>query len=296
MFVGRDRELDALDAALARLSSNGSLYLITGEPGIGKTRLASELVEHARERGIRATWGQCWEAGGAPAFWPWREACEEVGIKFPDPAAIANPDPSEARFALFRDVASLLGREAARAPFVVVFEDLHAADRSTLLLLEFIAPQLRTLPILVIGTYRDLEASLDPDTAGALGRAGRSGRIFQLARLREADVSALVHDAIADADDRLVATVYETTLGNPLFVDEVVRDVHAHGLGGRVPLGVREVIRQRLALISSEARRVLEAGAVLGVEFGATDAMRIEADAAAWLDDAARSGLIIGTR
>lgn len=160
MFVGRDRELDALDAALARLSSNGSLYLITGEPGIGKTRLASELVEHARERGIRATWGQCWEAGGAPAFWPWREACEEVGIKFPDPAAIANPDPSEARFALFRDVASLLGREAARAPFVVVFEDLHAADRSTLLLLEFIAPQLRTLPILVIGTYRDLEASL----------------------------------------------------------------------------------------------------------------------------------------
>src|SRR4051794_22230159 len=120
VLVGRDRELAELAGALPS-GGAGALYLIAGEPGIGKTRLAAELATRARERGIRTAWGRCWEAGGAPALWPWREACEGLGLAFPDPGAIAVTDPAEARFALFREVAGVLGREAAREPLVIVF-------------------------------------------------------------------------------------------------------------------------------------------------------------------------------
>ena len=94
-------------------SANGSLVLLTGEPGIGKTRLASELARAARERGVTPAWGRCWEAGGAPAFWPWREAYADLGIQFPQTVAVATNDPTEARFALFGEVARLLSRASA---------------------------------------------------------------------------------------------------------------------------------------------------------------------------------------
>ena len=75
LFVGRERELrtllDALDAALA---GRGSLFLIGGEPGIGKSRLADELASHARARGVLVLWGRGWEDAGAPPFWPWVQA------------------------------------------------------------------------------------------------------------------------------------------------------------------------------------------------------------------------------
>jgi predicted ATPase len=132
--VGRDWELAELKAALARISTAGALYLFTGEPGIGKTRLAAEATSLARACGVRASWGRCWEAGGAPPFWPWREALDGCGVPFPDAATIATGDLAEARFALFREIASALAREAAREPLMIVLEDLHAADQPTLVL------------------------------------------------------------------------------------------------------------------------------------------------------------------
>ncbi len=295
MLVGRDRELAELeDAVLRARAAAGALYLIVGEPGIGKTHLAAEVATRARGVGVRAAWGRCWEAGGAPALWPWREAFEGLGLAFPEPGAIAATDPAEARFALFREIVGTLGREAARESLVIVLEDLHAADRSTLLLLELLAGQLRSLPMLVIATYRDLEASLRPDASDAIARINRAGHVLQLPRLREAEVAVLVRDAIAGADERLVAMLYETTDGNPLFVDELVREIRTRGAGASmpIPLGVREIIRQRLALISEEARGVLEAGAVLGVEFDAAAIDRVAPGARAILDDPATGGVV----
>lgn len=287
-----------IESALLHVASaSGGLFFLVGEPGIGKTRLARDASERARAQGIRTSWGRCWEAGGAPAFWPWREALEGLGILFPDPKTITAGDPAAARFALFREVANVLGREANQKPMLIVLEDLHAADPSTLLLLEFVTSLLRTLPIVVIGTYRDLEASLRPDCADALARTGRSGRVLELGRLREAEVAALVHDAIDDGDDRLAKSVYETTQGNPLFVQEMVQSVRARGTGTtQIPLGVREIIRQRLSLVSKDARRVLEAGAVLGVEFEAEQVSRMVEGALGVLDDATRSGLVTAER
>ncbi len=294
MLVGRDREVSAIEVALELLASGaGTLFLFAGEPGIGKTRLATEVMHRARGLGVRTSWGRCWEAGGSPALWPWREALEGLGIAFPEPAAVA-ADPKEARFALFRDVAAVLGQAAARERCVLVLDDLHAADHSSLMLLEWVAARIDTLPIVIVGTYRDLEARLSADTSASLGRASRTARVFQLAPLVAEDVSSLVRDAIANADERLIASIFETTRGNPLFVDELVRDARSSSSGtARIPLGVREIIRQRLSLIGDDARRVLEAGAVLGVEFAAANAARMDTAAPAVLDDAERSGLVI---
>lgn len=295
MFVGRDRELSILGAALSRLASGGGVVLIAGEPGIGKTRLATEAASIARNDGLRAVWGRCWEAGGAPVFWPWREALEACDIPFPDSAAIAAADPMAARFSLFREVASALTREAARQPTVIVLEDLHAADHSTLLLLEFLAAPLRTAPALVIGTYRDLEARSRSEVADVLARVGRSCQVLHLSRLDASEVAALAREAVPGADERLAVSLYEITQGNPLFVNEMVREVRARGQGEDlpIPLGVREIIRQRLALVSDDARAVLEVASVLGVEMPESVLVRMVRDHAQALDDLARTGLIV---
>jgi hypothetical protein len=203
-------------------------------------------------------------------------------------------DPSESRFALFQEVATALGREASRQPLLLVLEDLHAADQPTLLLLDFVAHKLTALPLVVVGTYRELEARLRADAGDVLARAGRSGRVLRLSTLSERDVAALVAEAIEGADAELAAKVYEVTHGNPLFVTEMVRDVRARGFrdGVSVPLGVREIIRQRLGRISENVRPALEAAAVLGVEVAIGVLGRMSGQLETVMDDALRSGLL----
>jgi hypothetical protein len=294
VFFGRDSELAELGGALSRISTGGALYLFAGEPGIGKTRLASEASSIARTHGVRVSWGRCWEAGGAPPFWPWREALEGCGVAFPDAVTVGGADPTEARFALFKGVASALAHAAARQPVLIVLEDLHAADLPTLVLLDFISHKLAALPMVVVGTYRDLEARLRPDAGDVLARLGRSGRVMRLSALSEVDVAALVRSAIEGADAALAAKIYEITHGNPLFVDEMVRDVRARGVGHAVsiPLGVREIIRQRLGRVSETVRPALDAAAVLGVEVGVAVLGRMVGTVEAVVDDAMRSGLV----
>jgi hypothetical protein len=294
VFVGRDRELSVLTAALARLPQGGGVVLIAGEPGIGKTRLSAEATNIARQTGVRVAWGRCWEAGGAPVFWPWREALESCAVSFPDASTIAASDPKAARFALFREVSTAIGRESSRQPILIVLEDLHAADHSTLLLLQFLAASLRTFPALVVGTYRDLEARARPETGDILARVGRSGDVLQLSRLAATDVAVLVRESIPGADEQVAATIFDVTQGNPLFVDEMIREVRARGVGEElpIPLGVREIIRQRLALVSDETRTVLEAASVLGVEMADGVLAQVVQNEVHTLDDLARSGLI----
>jgi hypothetical protein len=294
MLVGRDREVTLLDGGLTQLAARrGSVYLFSGEPGIGKTRLANEIATNAEARGMRVAWGRCWEAGGAPAFWPWHEALASLSSKFPESGAIATSDPIQARFSLFRDVTAELTRAADASPIVVVLEDLHAADQSSVLLLEFLAGQVRTSPLMIVGTYRDLEASMRPDVGDVLARVGRSSHVLALPRLGEADVAAVVREAVGHADDKLASNVFETTDGNPLFVTEILQQVRTGTSSSTIPLGVREIIRQRLGLVPATARRVLDAGAVLGVEFGMPELTRMAPDAANAIDAAIASGLVV---
>jgi DNA-binding SARP family transcriptional activator len=307
-FVGREREvrelLRGLDEALA---GEGRLFLISGEPGIGKSRLVEQLARGARERGAEVLVGRCWEAGGAPAYWPWVQAMRayvrerdpellrtQLGRGAPDIAQIlpelnellgqlpAPPtgDPEGARFRLFEATVWFLRAASAGQPVVLVFDDLHAADAPSLLLLQFVAGALAETHLLVVGAYRDVDPSLRDPLAEALDELRRQPvtRSLPLIGLPEADVSSFVSLATGlEPSVPLVSALHRATDGNPLFVGEVVRLLtseealesitDAEAWRRMVPEGVRAVIRRRLRHLSDDCRLVLVLASVLGREF-----------------------------
>src|SRR5829696_4752757 len=165
-FVGRSRELALLRERLAAaVQGHGGVTLLLGEPGIGKTRLAEELGAAAGAQGARVLWGRCWEGEGAPAFWPWVQCLrsyvrdtaadvlradlgagagaiahvvEEVRTRLPDVPTPAPLAPEQARFRFFDAVTAFLTAAAARRPLLVILDDLHWADRPSLLLVQFL--------------------------------------------------------------------------------------------------------------------------------------------------------------
>lgn len=291
-LIGRARELAALDAALDDATSGrGNLLLLTGDPGIGKTRLAEELVQHARRRGGWVLWGSCAEAGGAPAYWPWtqvlRNISGEIGVETvrawagetapvlaslvpglgelsPLPGATAG---DEARFQLFDAVAGFLDRAAGTRLLVLVLDDIHAADRASLLLLHFLGRRLRDMRLLVAATSRDLEVERDPELAELIANIARLGRRLPLGGLEAEEVAVLIEQATgAPPSAEMIESVMASTGGNPFFVDEVAR-LLAAGQTMTVPSGVKHTVRQNLALLPAAVQETLATTAVLGREF-----------------------------
>jgi AAA ATPase domain len=301
-FVGRDRELAELVAGLEdAIDGRGRLFLIAGEPGIGKTWVVERLAGHATNQGTQVLWGRCWEGGGAPPFWPWGQVIGALAdrheqtfaswLSAADAAHVAQlvpglagrlgatsppeaPHASDAaRFYLFEAVAGLFRRAASAQPLLLVFEDLHAADEPSLLLLQFLARDLRGTRLLVVGTYRDLATERPLGIGEAVGELVREGQLLNLRGLDRAAVKALIEtlSGVAPSPAR-VAAVYDTTEGNPLFVREVVRLLAAQAAlerPGQVPIPgtIRAVIGRRLAPLSSDAVQVLSAAAVVGRAF-----------------------------
>jgi DNA-binding SARP family transcriptional activator/tetratricopeptide (TPR) repeat protein len=329
VFVGRERELADLVGALDdALAGSGRLALVAGEPGIGKSRLAEELGHHARQRGARVCVGRCWEAGGAPAYWPWVQALrayirdsepdalrDQVGREgaalttilpelrdvVPDLPESPLPDSEGGRFRLLESVAAFLRNAAAGAPMVVALDDLHAADAPSLLLLRFVAGQLGGAPILIVGCYRDTEVG--PELADTLAEVAREPAMLRVALrgLSGSDTSRLLAFTMGDAPaDDLAAEIHAETQGNPLFAKEIGRLLAAGGEAtpGRrpIPQGVVEVIGRRLQRQTDPCREVLALASVVGREFDPDVIARVsgleENDLFAALDEAAAAGLV----
>jgi len=270
-FVGRDAPLARLTAALERArAGERRLVLIGGEPGIGKTRLMAELCAAAHADGAEVRSGRCFEEAIAP-YQPFVEA---LGDAWLHDAPVAGDDAQGARWRLFESVDAAL---RTGAPTVLALDDLHWADKSTLLLLAHLVRATRPAALLVVGTYRESELSRTHPLAATLGDLRREGLYerVSLAGLEAGDVAQLVRGWLGS--EELAATLHEETAGNPFFLEEVVRHLRETGAGAGIPESVREVLGRRLSRLGDGANRALQAAAVVGRDFDLALLERLDA-------------------
>jgi DNA-binding SARP family transcriptional activator len=301
-FVGRERELGELIVGLEdACGGHGRLFLLVGEPGIGKSRLAEEVVAEASARGARVLVGRCWEAGGAPAYWPWVQVLRtlvhqveparlrgqlaqdgpelvrlvpELREQLPDLPLPPGPGGEGARFRLLAAVTTFLRSCASSGPLAIVLDDLHAADEPSLLLLRFVVGQLAGSPILIVGCCRDNEIGTTLVTAlTELTREAVTRRIT-LGGLSATDTSRLLEATIGRAPpDELAAQVHAETEGNPFFATEVGRLLGSEHFGADanlalpIPETVIETVARRLERQSASCRQTLTLASVIGREF-----------------------------
>ncbi len=303
-FIGRDRERAELLAGLQdALRGRGGVFLIAGEPGIGKTALADHLASQAAQQGARVLRGRSWEGGGAAPYWAWAqiirpliEALDEETLRrllSPEIAHMARLDPEIAerfgeaaksirvldsdagRFYLFEATARFLKQAASIQPLVLILDDLLAGDRPSLLLLRFLAREVRASHLLVVATHRDAQATQSPEDVEVLADLVREGYVLNLQGLSREGVGHLIEEIAGVVPWKgKVAAIHEATGGNPLFVREVTRLLATQDpldrpgrLSIPVPESVRAVIRRRLAPLSADAVQVLSAAAVVGRDF-----------------------------
>jgi len=309
-FVGRERELDELRAALTEADGGrGGVFLLGGEPGIGKSRLMEVVALQAQELGWVVLTGRCWDGGGAPAYWPWVQVVRGAGGDLDE--LVSSPqgtsdsvDPEVARFRLFDAVTRFLDDRSRETPVLVLLDDLHAADEPSLHLLRFIASSAEDRRVVVIGAYREGE----PQTlqrAGLFGEVARLGWRIPLRGLSTPEVASfLTQVGGEEPSEEVVHRVRAVTGGNPFFLGEIVRELVAQGhlhtadeaAMRRLPEEVRAIIRGRFAALSPDAVSTLRAAAVLGRDLDLkvlTEASSLSLERiAAVLDEAARVGIL----
>ncbi|MDP6453011.1 MAG: AAA family ATPase, partial [SAR202 cluster bacterium] len=304
-FVGRKTEMEELTGALNdAFTGRGRMVMLVGEPGIGKTRCAEELSNIAQARGAQVVWGQCHESEGAPPYWIWTQAIRSyaqgkdeaqlrsaLGVGASDIASMipeisqmlpdlqSSPElnnPEQARFRLFDSVTAFLKNASQPQPLVIVLDDLHWADRSSLMLLEFMVREMGPSRLLVIGTYRDVDISRDHHLSQALGVLTREKLFVRL------NCTGLSQDEVEDYVNKssgvspipgLAEAVHQRTDGNPLFVSEVVQLLEQEGVedsenwATAIPEGVRDTIGRRLNRLSQDCNQALTTASVIGREF-----------------------------
>jgi class 3 adenylate cyclase/tetratricopeptide (TPR) repeat protein len=346
-FVNRVEERAELRRTVdAALGGHGCLVLVSGEAGVGKSRLIRELDTEAEARGMRAFVGHCAHMEGVEPYLPFVELLEQALIGPRSPTAMRDalgesapeiarivpslrrvvPDlpppldlpPEQARRYLWANVLEFIERATRDRPMLMILEDLHWADDSTLLLMEYLARHLEQMPVLVVGSYRDAEIELSHPLSRVVGQLTRRYLATRIAlpRLPEDEVSAMIRGlAGQEPPDGLVHAIDAESEGNPFFVEEVFlhlvesgvllddhgrfrRDLRIGALG--VPDSVRLVIGERLTRLSQVTRDVLAAGAVLGRTFETAileDVSGLDSDALAdAFEEAERARLIAQNR
>jgi len=306
VFVGREDFLARLEAALdAAAAGRGRAVVVTGESGIGKTRLLDELASRtgAGRASVLAAW--CYEGEGTPPYWPWvqmlrtaiadqspEDALLDMGAGAADLAALVpaihelRPDLPEplrlrsgpSRFRLFESVTAFLANAAKRRPILILVDDLHSADHASLRLLSFLAHEVRHARILAIVTVRASEIGADSVLEETLAELARHspGERMHLEGLSVPETRELIERLTGiEASQAVARTIAERSEGNPFLVKEIVSLLQTQGQMeeepdawmSSVPPGVRDVILRRLHRRSAACQRALALAAVLGREF-----------------------------
>jgi class 3 adenylate cyclase/tetratricopeptide (TPR) repeat protein len=314
-LVGRAVELEgALRAWKSALEGDRQVVLLAGEPGIGKTRLAAEVAGIASRSGAVVLYGRCDEGMGV-AFQPFVEALShlvdsgeddalagwlgrhpgdlvrlvpELAERLPTLEPPLRSDPETERYRLFDAVTSWLTATAAPSGLVLVLDDLHWAEKPTLLLLRHLIRSSGPMRLLVVGTYRDTDLDRAHPLASLLADFRREPDVERIAveGLDPTGVAGMLeaaagHDLDEQAEE-LARAIWGETEGNPFFVGEVLRSLVESAAifqrDGRwtsdlsidqiaIPEGVREVIGRRLGRLSDDANLVLSVASVIGPDF-----------------------------
>jgi DNA-binding CsgD family transcriptional regulator len=266
VFVGRVRELGELGRALdAARAGSGTAVLVAGEAGIGKTRLASELAARARDAGFEVLLGRSIDLVGTEL--PYQPFVEAVGPLGGLPQVDGPTAGSQLQ--VFQDTTALLLDRAAAAPLLLVLEDLHWADASTLDLVVFLAHNLRDRRVLLVATYRaDEPASAERMRRLADGvRRSGSALAVELGPLPDEELAALLAlHAGAPPPAALTHAIVARSEGNPFFAEELL--VAASDQGGELPDGLRELLLQRLARLDRPTWGLLRLAAAAGRDVG----------------------------
>jgi DNA-binding winged helix-turn-helix (wHTH) protein/tetratricopeptide (TPR) repeat protein len=342
-MVGREREFASLLSVLDDAASRrGRLVLISGEPGVGKTRMADEVAAAADVKRMAILVGHCSEHDEAVAYLPFVEILEDfidresnpdvlraaLGEQAPELARLIpklknilpelppplDLPPAQARRHLFNCFFDFVARIASEQPTLMILEDLHWADDSTLSLLDHLTQRLSDLPLMVIGTYRDAELNLTRPLAKTLEDLLR-GRLAIRVRLKglPRDGVAAMLDSLSgkSAPAVVVGEVFAETEGNPFFVEELFRHLEEENLlydsAGQfrsklqiaeldAPPSVRLVVARRLARLSDLTQKMLATAAVIG-RFFSFEILQASSDAAAdsileRLEEAEKAGLL----
>jgi DNA-binding CsgD family transcriptional regulator len=279
------------DSLAAALNGLPQVVVCEGEAGIGKTRLAQELLGVAERRGVLWAWGSAAETSGAPPFWPWcqvlRALARRVGLQVlagehrlgaelariaPDVVSAEPPSAgsgsAEDRFRQFDAVARLLHQVCLQTPLLVILDDAHWADEASLLLLRHVTRVLTDERLLVVVNARDTER--DDAVLARIGREPMTRRIQLRGLASPAIRRQLVSVLGREVDEREALEVEALTGGNPFFVGEVALAIADRRQGRHTPPATRNVqdaIAARLRRLSPDCVRLLQAAAIVGRDF-----------------------------
>lgn len=294
-FIGRRQELETL-LQRVRAAGNGSgdVILLSGDTGVGKTRLAYEILQEAVSSGTNALLGACYEQEGQLPYQPFIEAFNRYLSTHNLPhdknpiinfKKSGNTDPQQEQWGLFNAVAGFLRELAGQVPLIFLVDDLHAADETSLSLFHFLARQTRTTPLILLATYREDIPSIKNRSFGTLLNAlyrERLGIQLSIQHLDLDDVKGIVSSVLSgDTDPQLVQAIFDVTEGNPFFVQEVAQSLLEerlinqengawHLLPGAImpiPSQLTELLLERVRNLGEKTETILSAGAILGREF-----------------------------
>jgi len=298
ILIEREANLAVLNELASRAAAGHcQMALLTGEAGIGKSRIAREIARRCQARGFDTLIGKCSERDLDFPFAPFVDALRQrIATNGADPAAFLGPEapglaellpehrelglsqpdtpgaensPEHGKRRLFENLASLLRRLAEARPLLLLLEDLHWSDPTSVQLLELLPRRLERSPLLILGTCRDDEASQDVIRSLITLQRERTSRIISLAPLTEPGTCAMLEAILSEPPPRhLVTSLHDRTGGNPFLIEELLALAPEAGPWPRsgilVPATVREVVARQVDGLDDDAMRIAELTAIVG--------------------------------